>query len=424
MIKKLQVFLSFLLLGMFLSEALSAPLILLSPAPDSVVREKVPITVPASSVPPRGYLMIFIDGEFHTAVARPRRGNRIVYMWDTKAKTGSREEVGVPDGKHESRVWAVDQENRPVSNVERIEVFVQNRVRSAPSYIRLRYDWRVGQELNYSQKITEKNGGIQVYTARVYVKQRTDDFLPEGLALVREKVERDSTELRDNQPGPFQLAGLSYSLYANSSGTYRLGSKARSLRVKPVIRPVPVPPYPVRVGDIWTAPLSIPVRYLMLDELRVPARHTLKGFEWESGRPCAKVVSTFDTTVDTRLPGTGILQSWKIKGERISYIAYKVGKLIRYEDRFTLTPSLGTVTFSQPGTGAVTPTPTGGIGGPYGASPYPYRSPYGYGRPPGYGGYPPTYTGTPSPGALGGEGSAGTGEVNVIEVESVTQFIG
>jgi len=183
-----------------------APVRILTPEPDSVVREQVPIKVPASAVPNTspvpGYVVVAVDGKFQAAVARSRSDTTVTYVWDTKAPTALGEQ-GVKDGKHEIQVTAVGQDGKPVGNTDRIEVFVQNAVRSSPDEVLLRYRFVPGVQHTYTQKILIKQSDQELYKARLLLRRTIDDLLPEGLAMVRERIDRDSTQTDQGQPIPF-----------------------------------------------------------------------------------------------------------------------------------------------------------------------------------------------------------------------------
>src|SRR5687768_4183436 len=67
-----------------------APFTIVRPADGSRVREKVRILVPKNSLPPGGYVGVFLNGKLIEATVPPVEGKYRVYTLDTKGR-------GIPD---------------------------------------------------------------------------------------------------------------------------------------------------------------------------------------------------------------------------------------------------------------------------------------------------------------------------------------
>lgn len=336
----------------------------LSPEPDQTVRESVPISVPMSSVPTRGYLVIHVDGKFLAAVTKPRTGSRITYLWNTK---GKKEEERVPDGRHDIRVQAVGPDQTPYGNAETVSVFVRNSVTSAPRSAVLRYRFIPGNTQAYTTTVRVTQANVPQYAAWILTTREIDDILydvnPAGEAALREVIDPTSSENIQGQLQTFYLAGRSRRFFMNSSGSARQSASARRRAQRLGIRPeepalpfMQLSPTPRSVGSEWKYPMRLAPWYNHIESLQLAeADHKLVGFEWQSGRPTAKVQSKFDSTATTLVEGQE--QRFLVKGERITYFDWRNGRVVRQEDNFTLdtVDTLSTPGASQPATpGGVT----------------------------------------------------------------------
>ncbi len=342
---------------------------ILSPGPDQTVRESVPISVPASAVPGRGYIVIHLDGKFLAAVTKPRSGDRITYLWNTK---GAKAEERVKDGRHDIRVQAVDPETQQaVGNAETVSVFVRNSVASAPQAVTLRYRFVPGQTHAYTTTVKVDQAGVPQYSAWVLITREIDDILydfnPAGEAVVREVIDPTSSENIQGSLQTFYKAGQSQRFFMNSSGSSRLSTAAKR-RYDRLNLPEPSPSLPFlqysaarrQVGTQWQYPMKLTPWFNHIEALTIPtADHKLVDFEWQSGRPTVRIQSKFDTPVTATVEGQP--QRFLVKGERTTYFDWRNGRVVRQEDTFTLdtvdttttpspgTPGAGGVTFSTPG---------------------------------------------------------------------------
>jgi hypothetical protein len=343
---------------------------ILTPAPDSVVRERVPIKVPASAVPqssPPGYVVVSIDGKFEAAVARPLKGGTVTYIWDTKEPTPTGQR-GVKDGKHEIRVTVAGPDGKQVGNADRVEVFVQNSVRTPPAEVYLHYKFNPGAQHTYVQRITVKQSDQELYKARVVLQRLTDDVLGDT-GMLRERIDRDSAQSEQGQPVPFPTAGQSVTFNVRPQGVIIPGRKMQRTGEKPVLNLPLFPSSPIRVGQSWNAPVKLSPMYQGLESLTLPAesaKHTLEGFEWQNGVPTAKIVAKLDGTAV--IVSQGQPTGYKISGDRTIYFDWKKGRIVKILDDYSMVSSTtslgGTVSLGGP-SGTAAPgynpySPTGG----------------------------------------------------------------
>lgn len=392
-----------------------APVSIVSPAPDSVVRGSVPIRVPTAAVPltspTPAYVVIFIDGKFEAAVARPRTGNYVTYVWNTKDVSSTLGDQQVEDGKHEIRVMVTGQDGRQIGRADRVEVFVQNNVRTPPSQVTLRYRYNPGVQRTYVKRIEIRQNDTEVYKARLVLRRSIDDAMPGNTGMVRERIDRDSAQSDQGQPVPFPFAGQSVTFNQMSNGGILPGLKMRRTGLRPVLYMPLFPPSPVKVGSTWSAPVHLSPMFQGITNLTVPAesaKHTLQGFEWQNGVPTAKITTTYNGNTQLVIQGTPAL--YNVSGTRTTYFDWRNGRLIQMIDDYALSAA-------QSG---------GALGGSLGGSPgpgYPGSRPSGgseYLRGGSIGGAPGSSYGGGS--AYGGGGA--TGDSSYMKVLANTQLSG
>jgi hypothetical protein len=345
-----------------MSAAHAQALRILSPGPDQTVREEVPITIPASVVPRRGYAVVQLDGKFLAAVGKPRTGTKLTYLWNTK---GRKDEERVKDGQHQIRVQAVDADtNQPVGGAQTVTVFVRNTVGRAPASVTLAYKYSPTQTQAYTTTVKVTQAGLPLYTAWLLVTREVDDISyetnPSGEAVVREVIDPTSAENLSGQLTTFYKAGTYNRFYFSSTGASRLGAetirrlqKTRQAAPEPSLPFLPMASTARRVGSEWPYPMRLVPWYNHIDSLPIAAAtHKLEGFEWQSGRATAKIVSKFDAPSSTLVEGQ--LQRFLLKGQRVTYFDWQNGRVVRQEDTFTLDTQDTTATVPTTG-GVVSP---------------------------------------------------------------------
>ncbi len=370
------------------------PVRISTPEPDSTVRGRVPIKVPVSAVPASsptpGYVIINIDGKFQAAVARPKTSVAVTYVWDTMGTPdtpGSR----VSDGKHEIKASVVAQDGKLVGGTDRVEVFVQNAVRTPPSQVALKYQFTPGTQRTWTEKIQIRQNDQEIYRARVIMRITADDLLAGNVAMLRERIDQDSAQAEQGQPAPLMQAGQTVSFNALTNGGIIPGMRMRRTGQKPVMVFPLLPPTPVKVGDTWTAPVSLSPMFQGLQDLRLPAetsKHTLQGFEWQDGYPTARILTSFMGTAQMVVLGTPAI--YRVSGTRTTYFDWRKGIIVKMVDEYTMNAA----------------DPTQGIG-TFGSSSI-------NGAPPGYS------PGTASPGASAVSGA----NTDYMKVTAVTQLSG
>ena len=394
------------------------PVRILSPAPDSIVRERVKIEIDSGAVPDNAYMVVHVDGKFRAAVARPMAAPRVTYVWDTKGSSSG--EDPIPDGRHQIRVMVVDEHGKQIGNTDSVWVTVKNGLDYVPSSVVLAYRFRPEEQRLYSQRTVARSADVEVFSNHLIVKRTCDDVMPNGAALVREKIERASRQTEANQTVQFYKAGRSLVMTVRRDGTVQPGRRMERLQEQAALQFIRVPSGPLRIGSTWSSGIRIPLFYQGVDVLELPTAkeaerirgnwvlalaknkvtHTLKGFEWQNGYPTAKILTEYDGVATYKLPGSLTPAMFPITGKRTTYFDFRRGRVVRVEDKFSVDLS-GASGASLASTGAVG-APTG-VTNPYSA----YRNPYAmgpYGRPggaptgpygaPGYPGAPATGSGT------------------------------
>jgi hypothetical protein len=333
-----------------------APFTIVRPADGSRVRETVRILIPKNSVPPGGYIGIFVGGKFIEATIPPLDKTKKFYEYDLDTKGRK-----IQDGKlNLEAVLYEDFHNQPrIVNRSSVDVTVQNSAESKipAEGILLRYKWKPGTEAIYdvSTKLivdtgdSAKNslGGKADETTsegeNLRVLYSTEARYPGGDGLVRIQgipdKGKDSTYLTvlgDTQPKKWMDYDMA-SIYQRltPTGLEVFGSVPFALPLEGtagegaytdllVVRPLPtLPTRRVKVGDSWSARFqdgnldlskvhevnSLVNHYI--------ARGEFKDVEWEMGHPCARIVDSIEVAQPS-------LESQKLKKEGREFTGNKV----------------------------------------------------------------------------------------------------
>src|SRR5690348_14754916 len=77
------------------AHAQGAPFTIRRPPDGATVREKVRVEIPRASIPPGGFVAVYVDGKFEVAVPPPENSSArdFSWVWDTK-------DMDVSDGEH------------------------------------------------------------------------------------------------------------------------------------------------------------------------------------------------------------------------------------------------------------------------------------------------------------------------------------
>lgn len=358
-----------------------APFTIVRPADNSRVREKVRILIPKDSVPPGGYVGVFLNGKLLEAVVPPIEGKYRVYSLDTKGR-------GIPDtpagktDKLELVLYTDYNEQARVVDRSSVDVRIGNNANiPIPNKgLTLRYKFNPGTEMIYrldqqvqTSSITEaqKNKGgtaaqFDTDGESIRLLYAVDNTYGNGDVLLRLQAlptkGKDYADLTTtqsngqqryfaNQMAPLymrisstgfeQFSALppSVGLFENNAG----GADPLSLYAA---FPLPtLPSKPVRPGDSWQSRFQrgkldlnkYPNISTIVD--KQPARGEFIGVEWEHGHPCAKLrnvieASDADTTDTSDTPGAN---GDKIEKDKVSLTetiwfaldSHKVLKIIR-----------------------------------------------------------------------------------------------
>jgi len=307
-----------------------APFTIARPADNSRVREKVKVLIPKGSIPPGGYVGIFLNGKFIEATVPPIVGKYYEYTLDTKGRGISDTEPGKPI-KLEAVLYVDYKEQPRIVDRSSVDINVGNKANiPVPNGgVKLRYNFRPGNEMIYTLE------------QRVSVSSITESQNQLGGKAAELPIEAEKLRLLyavDNQYGngdgllriqPLPTKGKDYAVLtaAGDTGPKKyLDSEMAAIymRVDPTGRqifgsvpfyfpmegtsgqgslldlyadfPLPSLPYKaVRPGDSWKSNFQQPKLDLEnrgnTDNLvaKQPARGEFVGTEWEMGHPCAKI---------------------------------------------------------------------------------------------------------------------------------------
>lgn len=330
------------------------------PLDGATVRETVRVIVPASSVPSGGYVAVMIDGKRRGALAKDVEADAFIYEWDTK---GLDPDNKLPlaqrqprEGAHTIGVQAYDSAGKLYGEIKQVEVTVKNRATELmpASGLLLRFDRKIGAQSKYrfthTTNIRDIGGareladtlGQAIEFIEYVVAQSTEDIRPDGTALIRQK----GTGPMKLGVGGAQIAGNigptdCKAAYRIEDGCGRTVGSIESLASgeKLVIEIPNLPVQRVRIGDSWSDLDNVFQDWTSGSNMAMTCNSTLEGLEWQGGYPCAKIKTTFTGT--KKLPNSPILKdAVPIKGERITYFAFQVGKVISCHTTLTITSQM------------------------------------------------------------------------------------
>ena len=453
------------------ASAQGTPFTIIKPPDGATVRENVAIKIPRASIPTGGFVAVFVDGNFQTALKPGSDYDKpFMYVWNTK-------ELKVSDGEHTIRceLYAPEADSKTAVTEEghsEVKLNVANIIHSGPSSLRLRYHFQEGMNLHYNRHTnsvivggvsdTATSSNVPLASVDSKILFAIEGSLPE--ALVRNKltslsiltggqdIRYDQNELSTSIYQMLDSLGQVHYEYNGISGLLQF--TAAGLPVANALDLPALPDSEVSSGQAWTTPnqrLDIPGIPPSLQP-KVTLHSKLIDLEWQNGYPTAKIEQTYDSSKEgDKLPkvltfGGIYITKPVVSYKRDIYLAYTAGRLIKTESSITIkgeTPQNisqqsggssygaggmvggfgkgvgGAGMMGMPGgpgkggfaggrRGGFTP---GGPGGMAGGAPGGYGgAPGGYGGAPGgYGGAPGGYGGAPGGygGASGQYGGAG-----------------
>lgn len=395
------------------SVALSqAPFTIVRPVDNARVREKVRILIPKDSVPPGGYIGVFLGDKFVQATVPPVKGQYREFILDTKGR-------GIPDTEKGrplklELVLYVDFNDQPrIVDRSSIDINIGNKanIPMPNAGIKLRYAFRPGAQMVYTMQqrvsissISEaqaKAGGkaaeLPLDSEKIRLLYAVDNAYGDGDGLVRlqplplkgkdyaflttsdsegpkryEESEMAPIYMRVTSTGRQEFGSVP--AYFPLEGTSGQGSLLDLLGVFPLPT---LPERAVRPGDSWQSRfqegrLNLNDLYNQTSLVRsLPARGEFLGVEWEMGHPCAKLRNSLQTSGKDRATGT---ESKRRTTETIWFAldSRKVLKIVRDEimegkfdpGAFGLAGAQGTGGGGQaPGSGSAGPIPGGNASG-------------------------------------------------------------
>jgi hypothetical protein len=141
---------SFLLTGTAICAFSQAPFTIVRPSEGARVRENVKIDIPAKSIPPGGYVGVFLNDKLIEAVVPPLVGKYYEYTLNTKARHIPDTQPGQTD-KLELVLYVDYDEKARVVDRSSVNVTIGNEknIPIPASGVYLRYNFRQGQQMIY-----------------------------------------------------------------------------------------------------------------------------------------------------------------------------------------------------------------------------------------------------------------------------------
>jgi hypothetical protein len=375
------------------------------------VREKVHILFPKGSIPPGGYVGIFLNGQLIDASVPPSTGKYSEYILDTKGRGIKDTEPGKPD-RLEAKLYVEYNDQPRITKTSSVDLYVGNEanIQVPNSGIKLRYDFKPGSNMIYdleqrvvestiSESENEKNGKpaeLPIDSESIRLLYAVDNAYPDGDGLVRMQAlpEKGRTYARltttesNGEPKTYydnMMASIYMKLTPTGNevfGSIPLYYPLEGTQGQGTIEnlwadfPLPTLPYkPVRPGDTWQSKFQ--EGKLDLSDLfnqnsvvqHFPAQGEFVGVEWERGHPCAKLKNTIGVSElsdeDKKLISKGAaFGGTKIQADETMWFAldnHKMLKLVR--DISIETKAQGTGS-GVPGAGGPPPGFGGGPGAP------------------------------------------------------------
>ena len=457
------------------------------PVDNARVREKVKIQFPKGSVPPGGYVGIFLNGQLIDSVVPQASGKYLTYILDTKGRGLADTPAGKPDRLEAKLYVNYNDQPRIVSTSSR-DLSIANiaSIRIPNSGFKLRYRFQPGTELVYrvTQRRTvdtisesqNKLGGrpaeLPLDYETIRMKYAVDNAYPNGDGLVRMQAMPQKgknyailTTASSETPKKFEANEMA-AIYMKLTPTGREvfgsipawfgleGTSAAGTRTS-LFAAYPLPTLPekaVRPGDSWQTrfqdgKINMEKLYAQTSVVQgTLARGEFVGVEWEMGHPCAKLHNSIAagqrSAADKKLKSSGAAFGGEnVKLDETIWFAMdtrQVIKVVRDETVETKVGGGGGNSPFGPGAGGPGGYPGGRPGAPGGypgddRSMGPASSPAGFlqrppaGAPAGYqGGRPGAPVGPGGyPGGPGGRSGAptGNGEAQYVRIRTQQIFV-
>jgi hypothetical protein len=321
---------SLVLMGMAAAAMAQAPFTIVRPADGSRVREKVRVLIPKGSIPPGGYVGVFLNDQFLEAVVPPLKGKYHEYVLDTKGR-GLKDTEGNKRDKLELVLYAEANEKARIVDRSSVDLRISNysNIPVPNNGLSLRYRFVPGQELIYN--LTQQVSVSQQSEAQATRGGKAATFDAEGEKI---RLSYSVVNAYGNGDGllrlqPMPMKGKDYADLTAGSATepkryYENEMASVYMRISstghevfgslPPYVPMegtsganvnyslfaafPLPTLPtkaVRPGDSWqsrfqTGALDMSKIYEINSVVaRTPARGEFVRVEWERGHPCAVI---------------------------------------------------------------------------------------------------------------------------------------
>ncbi|MGV3617866.1 MAG: hypothetical protein ACO1SV_21280 [Fimbriimonas sp.] len=453
---------SLVLMGVASAVMAQAPFTIVRPADGSRVREKVRVLIPKGSIPPGGYVGVFLNDKFLEAVVPPLKGKYHEYVLDTKGRGLPDTQAGQSD-KLELVLFAEANEKARVVDRSSVDLRISN-YSSIPvpnGGLSLRYRFVPGQELIYNMTQTTSisqqsenqalRGGraatLDAEGEKIRLSYAVVNSYGNGDGLLRLQAlpnkGKDYADLTtDGSEGPrryYDNEMASIYMRVTSTGHEVFGSLPPYVPMEGTSGgntnfslfaafPLPtLPSKPVRPGDSWQSRFQRGALDMtkMFEVNSIVARYPARGefvrVEWERGHPCAVIRNVIEQ-------GTKTADGAKLAASGAQFADDKVGITetiwFAMDTRRILKITRDTqidrkTDMGSGGMGGSLGGPGGMPGGRGGAPGRPGVGPSGAGRPgagdfefqgiPSAPGMPGGRGGRPGPGGFPGQGGPGSG---------------
>lgn len=327
---------SLVLMGVTSAVMAQAPFTIVRPVDGSRVREKVRVLIPKGSIPPGGYVGVFLNDKFLEAVVPPLKGKYHEYVLDTKGRGLSDSESGKSD-KLEFVLYAEANDKARVVDRSSIDLRISNysNIPVPNGGLSLRYKFVPGQELVYqmTQTVTVsqqteaqlarggKAASLDAEGEKIRLSYAIVNSYGNGDGLIRMqamptkgKDYADLTTTGATEPKRYYDNEMA-SIYMRVSSTGREvfgalppyvpmeGSNGAQANFS-LFAAFPLPTLPtklVRPGDSWQSgfqrgALDMTKLYEVNSVVaRYPARGEFVRVEWERDHPCAVIRNIIET---------------------------------------------------------------------------------------------------------------------------------
>lgn len=311
--------------------AADKPLEIVAPKDGSTVKELVSIAVPRSSVPPDGFIAVYIDNKFRVALAPPsaeemqekklKADAPVSYVWDTKAPVSddsntAREDRFAQDGPHVIEVKSYNRDGQMIETAAS-QVNLRNKVEFVTNQpVKLWYNQSVaGQTYVIDHTVdlvansasggfrrpgqpAEATGGpdkiVHKETSH-YAVSLEDVSAATGTGFWRERRESPLTVVVNGTKHTVRIDSSSRYYPLEKNGTVRKSKIMERESREPIVNPVDLPGRAQRMNEPFDTNLRINLGAYIPGSLNIDRiQATLEGIEWQHGERCVKIRLTYN----------------------------------------------------------------------------------------------------------------------------------